>query len=255
MVQHDDPNPAPTVVAPTVAVLTGAGISTGGDIPDFRGPQGVWTQDPAAAELLEIDRYLSSADVRRRCWLMWRDHPAWHAHPTAAHRALVDLERAGALIAVLTQNFDGLHQAAGQDPGLVVELHGTLATSSCLDCGARWDTREVLARLADEPDPRHTGCGGVLKPDIVYFGEMLPDGALERATRAAQEAEVFVTVGTTLRVQPVASLAWLAAQSGAELVVVNDQPTPYDNLAARVIRAPIDEAVPALVRGLTGSAP
>ncbi len=232
---------------PSIAVLTGAGISTGGGIPDFRGPNGVWTRDPAQAELLDIDAYMASADVRERCWAMWRDHPAWRAHATAAHRAIVELERAGELLAVLTQNFDGLHQAAGQSPGLVVELHGSLGTTSCLRCAERWPTRDVLARLDEEPDPHHAGCGGVLKPDIVYFGELLPDAALERAVAAAQDAQVFVAVGTTLRVQPVASLAAIAADAGAELILVNDQETPYDELAARIVRDPIDVAVPALV--------
>lgn len=240
---HDHPSPR-------IAVLTGAGISTGGGIPDFRGPQGIWTLDPGQARLLDIDAYMSSEDIRRRCWLMWRDHPAWHALPTPAHRALVDIERAGELIAVLTQNFDGLHQAAGQSPGLVDELHGTVGTTACLRCGERWFTRDVLTRLDDEPDPHHAGCGGVLKPDVVYFGELLPDVALEMAVQAAQDAEVFVAIGTTLKVYPVASLAALAVDHGAELIVVNDQPTEYDHLAARVIRDPIDEAVPALVAEL-----
>ncbi|HEY0119212.1 MAG TPA: Sir2 family NAD-dependent protein deacetylase [Cellulomonas sp.] len=235
---------------PSIAVLTGAGISTGGGIPDFRGPKGVWTRDPSQAELLDIDAYMASADVRERCWLMWRDHPAWRAHATAAHRAIVELERAGELIAVLTQNFDGLHQAAGQSPGLVVELHGSLGTTSCLRCAEQWVTRDVLARLAVEPDPHHAGCGGILKPDIVYFGELLPDEALQRAVAAAQDAQVFVAVGTTLRVQPVASLAAIAADCGAELILVNDQETPYDELAARIVREPIDVAVPALVEEL-----
>lgn len=248
MSDHHDHHHGPQ---PTVTVLTGAGISTGSGIPDFRGPQGVWTQDPAAAELLEIGRYMASADVRARGWAMWRDHPAWAARPTAAHRALAELERAGLLIAALTQNFDGLHQRAGSDPGHVVELHGTLTTTSCMRCGARWPTEQVLARLTDEPDPRCTECGaGVLKPDIVYFGERLPDEALERAVNAATDAEVFVAIGTTLTVQPVASLAGLAVDRGARLVVVNAQPTPYDHLAAEVIREPIDEAVPALVAHL-----
>ncbi len=236
--------------APRVAVLSGAGISTGGGIPDFRGPNGVWTRDPAQAELLDIDAYMSSPDVRVRCWQMWRDHPAWRAHATTAHRALVELERADDLVAVLTQNFDGLHQAAGQSPGLVVELHGTMGTTSCLRCAERWVTRDVLTRLDDEPDPHHAGCGGILKPDVVYFGELVPDGPLERAVTAAQDAQVFIAVGTTLRVQPVAGLAAVAVDSGAELILVNDQATPYDDIAARIVRDPIDTAVPALVAEL-----
>jgi len=240
--------------APSIAVLTGAGISTGGGIPDYRGPQGVWTQDPSQVELLDIDAYMSSDDVRVRCWHMWAEHPVWRAHATPAHRAIVDLERAGELLGVLTQNFDGLHQAAGQSPGLVVELHGTLGTTSCLRCGERWLTRDVLTRLADEPDPHHAGCGGVLKADVVYFGELLADEALERAVAAAQDAEVFLAIGTTLRVQPVASLAAIAAETGAELIIVNDQATPYDDLATRIVRAPIDEAVPAIVSELLARA-
>ena len=235
---------------PTVTVLTGAGISTASGIPDFRGPQGVWTRDPAAADLLDIDAYMRDARVRERGWQVWAGHPVWHARPTAAHRALVELERAGALIATLTQNFDGLHQAAGADPDRVVELHGTLATTSCLRCGTTWPTREVLDRLPTEPDPHCTRCGGVLKPDVVYFGELLPESALERAVAAATDADTFVAIGTTLSVQPVASLAAVAVDAGARLVVVNAEPTTYDHLADLVVRDPIDTAVPALVADL-----
>lgn len=238
--------------APTVTVLTGAGISTSGGVPDFRGPAGVWTRDPGSARLLEIGAFHRDPAVRRRGWEMWRDLPVWDARPTAAHRALVDLERSGRLLALLTQNFDGLHQRAGSGPDHVVELHGTLATTSCLDCGDRTATSEVFARLPEEPDPPCRACGGLLKPDVVYFGEALPPAALDRAIDAAADADVFVAIGTTLTVQPVAGLAELAARSGAELVIVNADPTPYDRLAARVIRAPIDEAVPALVAQLTG---
>lgn len=238
--------------APTVAVLTGAGISTSGGVPDFRGPAGVWTRDPDSARLLEIGAFRHDPDVRRRGWEMWRDLPVWDARPTAAHRALVDLERSGRLLALLTQNFDGLHQRAGSGPDHVVELHGTLATTSCLGCGARTATAAALARLPAEPDPPCRACGGLLKPDVVYFGEALPHAALDRAIDAAATADVFLTIGTTLTVQPVAGLAELAARSGAELIVVNADPTPYDRLAARVIRTPIDEVVPALVTQLTG---
>ncbi|GIG41062.1 SIR2 family NAD-dependent protein deacylase [Cellulomonas phragmiteti] len=235
---------------PTVTVLTGAGISTASGIPDFRGPQGVWTRDPAAADLLDIGPYARDADVRARGWRAWAEHPAWHARPTAAHRALVDLERAGALLAVLTQNFDGLHQAAGSAPDRVVELHGTLATTSCLRCRATVPTRDVLARLDAEPDPRCTTCGGVLKPDVVYFGERLDEDALERAAAAAGDAHTFVAVGTTLTVHPVAGLVPLAVDAGARLVVVNAEPTAYDHLADEILRDPIDAALPELVARL-----
>ena len=240
----------PRTSSPTVTVLTGAGISTGSGIPDFRGPQGVWTQDPSAARLLEIGPYVRERDVRVRGWRMWAQHPVWHARPTAAHRSLVELERAGLLAAVLTQNFDGLHQAAGSDPADVVELHGSLTTTSCLACRTTWPTTEVLGRLDTEPDPSCTVCGGVLKPDVVYFGERLPEDALERAVAAATDAHVFVAIGTTLTVQPVASLAALAAESGARLVLVNAEPTPYDRLADEIVRDPIEVAVPGLVRRL-----
>jgi len=238
---------------PTVTVLTGAGISTSSGIPDFRGPQGVWTRDPAAERLLEIGAYVRDPEVRVQGWRTWAEHPVWDARPTPAHRALADLERAGVLGTVLTQNFDGLHQAAGSRD--VVELHGSLATTSCLGCTSWWPTRDVLARLADEPDPHCPECGGVLKPDVVYFGEQLPDDAMARAVAAATDAEVFVAIGTTLTVHPVAGLAPLAVDAGARLVVVNAEPTRYDHLADEVVRAPIDEAVPALVAALRGNRP
>ena len=233
-----------------VTVLTGAGISTAAGIPDFRGPQGTWTRHPDQVELLEIGRYVADPDVRRRGWAAWRGHPVLTAQPAAGHHALVDLERAGRLQALLTQNFDGLHQAAGSDPGQVLELHGTLRTTSCLACGARQPTVDVLARLDAEPDPPCRVCGGVLKPDVVYFGERLPERPLERAIAAAQDGDVFVAVGTTLTVEPVAGLAGLAAESGAEVVIVNAEPTPYDRLADRVVREPIEQALPALVAEL-----
>lgn len=236
--------------APTVTVLTGAGISTASGVPDFRGPQGVWTRDPAAADLLDLGPYVRDRDVRERGWRMWAEHAVWAARPTSAHRALAGLERAGALLAVLTQNFDGLHQAAGSAPDRVVELHGTLATTSCLRCATTVPTRDVLARLATEPDPPCQACGGVLKPDVVYFGEQLADGALARAVAAATDAHTFLAVGTTLTVHPVAGLVPLAVDAGARLVVVNAEPTAYDHLADEVLRDPIDQVLPALVRTL-----
>lgn len=233
-----------------ITVLTGAGISIGAGIPDFRGPQGTWTQHPDQASLLEIDRHVNDDATRQAGWRMWRDHPAWSAAPSAAHRALVELEQADLLEALLTQNFDGLHQAAGHTREHVIELHGGMRTTSCLRCGARQATTAVLERLDRDRDPECLECGGILKPDVVYFGERLPEDALGRAIAAAQDADVFVAIGSTLTVQPVASLTGIAAEAGAEVVIVNAEPTPYDHVAARVIREPIEVAVPELVREL-----
>ncbi|MDN4489929.1 Sir2 family NAD-dependent protein deacetylase [Demequina sp. SYSU T00068] len=235
-------------MTPSVAVLTGAGISTSTGIPDFRGPGGLWTRSPEKVRLLDIDVFVADRDARVEGWRDWAAHPAWTAAPSAAHRALASVPG----LAVLTQNFDGLHQAAGTAASDVVELHGTLVTTSCLTCGETYVTATVVARLASEPDPRCDGCGGILKPDIVYFGEALSEADLERADRAARTCDLFVAVGTTLQVYPVAALAGTAVRAGAELVIVNASPTAYDAQAARVIREPIDQAVPALVEELGG---
>lgn len=230
-----------------IAVLTGAGISTGSGIPDFRGPAGVWTLNPERARPLDIDAFVNDREVRIAGWAEWRDHPAWASAPTAAHRALARLADAGRLDAVLTQNFDGLHQAGGLDPERVVELHGTLRTTSCMECGDRVSTADVVAGLAVNPDPACTKCGGMLKPDIVYFGEPLPAEAIGRAIEAADTCDVFIAIGTSLSVYPVAALAGMAVESGAQLIIVNAEPTEYDRYASEVIREPIDVAVPALV--------
>ncbi|MFI2753710.1 SIR2 family NAD-dependent protein deacylase [Cellulomonas sp. P22] len=240
----------PDAPVPSVTVLTGAGISTGSGIPDFRGPQGVWTRDPLASRLLELDWYLAEPDIRRRAWRMWRDHPVWTAQPTPGHLALVDLERAGALRAVATQNFDGLHQKAGTSGGKVLELHGSLTGTRCLGCGATEPTAGVLARLDTDPDPHCARCGGPLATDVVMFGEPLPADVLDAAVEAAATSDVFVAVGSTLGVQPAASLTAVAADAGARIVIVNAEPTPYDRLADAVLRRPIEDALPELVRDL-----
>lgn len=237
---------------PRLAVLTGAGISTGSGIPDFRGPTGVWTLTPERARLLDIDAFLADASVRIAGWADWRDSPARSATPSAAHKALARMVSEGVLDVVLTQNFDGLHQAAGTPADAVVELHGTLHTTSCLECGAGVATPTVLAALDTHPDPACAHCGGILKPDIVYFGEQLPPVALDRAIDAARTCDVFIAIGTTLSVYPVASLAGLAVETGANLIVVNAEPTDYDRYAAEVIREPIETAVPALAARFIG---
>ncbi|MGH3648775.1 MAG: SIR2 family NAD-dependent protein deacylase [Micromonosporaceae bacterium] len=229
-----------------VTVLTGAGISTDSGIPDFRGPSGVWTRDPEAAKLVTLDAYVSDPAVRRRAWQSRRDHPAWHATPNAAHRALAALADAGRLRALITQNIDGLHQRAGSTD--VIELHGTIHEVGCLSCDDRRPMREALDRVAaGEPDPACTLCGGILKSATISFGQALDPSVLRRAVAAASECDLFLAVGTSLTVQPAAGLVEIAQHSGARIVIVNAQPTPYDPLAAAVIRDPISEALPALI--------
>ncbi|WP_408638217.1 SIR2 family NAD-dependent protein deacylase [Nonomuraea corallina] len=232
--------------------MTGAGISTESGIPDYRGPGGLWRRDPDHEKLVTIGYYLADPDIRRRSWRFRRDNPVRAAEPNAAHRALVELERAGRLDRLITQNIDGLHQKAGSDPERVLELHGNMSGVVCVDCGARSTLDEALDRIdAGEQDPACLACGGILKTTTVMFGENLSEDVVAEAARAAERAEVFVAIGTSLQVLPAASLAALAARSGARLVIVNAEPTPYDRIADEVIRDRIGEAVPRLVARLT----
>lgn len=231
-----------------ITVLTGAGMSTSSGIPDFRGPGGVWTKDPTAQRLTDIDSYVSDPEVRRLAWQRRLEHPAWTAVPSRAHHALVDLDVEGRLGAVLTQNIDGLHQQAGLDRDKVLELHGSLFGAICLDCGSTGSMRSVLERVsAGEQDPPCRSCGGVLKSTTVSFGQSLDPGVLREAQRAALDCDVFLAAGTSLRVSPAAGLAALSTKAGAELVICNAEPTPYDELAAAVLDAPLDEVLPELV--------
>lgn len=238
----------PLQLSATYTVLTGAGISTDSGIPDFRGPNGVWTKDPAAQRMFTLDAYVSDPALRVRAWRSRGEHPAWRAEPNAGHRALVDLERRGLLHTLVTQNIDGLHQKAGNDPAKVVEMHGTLFEVECLRCGARTSMEATLRRVdAGEEDPPCLDCGGILKSATVSFGQSLDPANVARARDAALECAVFVAVGTSLTVHPVASLAPLAKRAGARLLIVNAEPTPYDDLADEVVREPIGEALPRLV--------
>jgi NAD-dependent deacetylase len=231
-----------------VAVLTGAGISTDSGIPDFRGPQGVWTRNPAAEKLYTYDNYMSDPEVRRSSWLARLENPAWEAEPNAAHRALVTMEHCGVPMRILTQNIDGLHQKAGSSPRKVVELHGTMFTVRCMSCSAESTMRQALDRVeAGEPDPRCLRCSGILKAGTIMFGEMLNPDVLDQAARIAMNCEEFWAVGTSLRVEQSAALCAVAVERGARLIIINAEPTPYDELAAEVIREPISEALPRLV--------
>lgn len=229
-----------------VVVLTGAGISTDSGIPDFRGPRGVWTRNPQAERLATLQHYLADPEVRRAAWRARLDHPAWTARPNAGHRALVALERRGTLHALVTQNVDGLHQAAGSSPALVVEVHGTIHRVACWSCGRRAPIAEALERVrAGEADPPCPACGGIQKTDTISFGQALVPEVIERALRAAGEADLLVAVGSTLQVQPVAGMVPAAVRAGARVAIVNDRPTAMDELAGLVVRAPIGEVLPA----------
>jgi len=237
-----------------ITVLTGAGISTDSGIPDYRGPNGLWTRNPEAARMSTLADYVADPDVRRRAWQSRQTHPAWTAEANDGHRALVELERSGRLVALLTQNVDGLHQRAGSDPSLVVELHGTIWWAECLDCRARTPMADELARVSDdEPDPACRACGGILKSATISFGQQLDPDVIERAVRAASSCDLFLAVGSSLTVQPAAGLCHVAVDAGADLVVVNAEPTPYDALAALVIREPIGKTLPELVHAAGGA--
>lgn len=234
--------------AERIAVLTGAGVSTESGIPDYRGPNGVWTRDPAKMRLVSIEDYLADPRVRVEAWRERLHHPAWTAEPGAGHRALVDLERAGRLVALITQNVDGLHQAAGSSPDLVLELHGTLHVARCLGCGYETPMAQQLDRVrAGEADPPCARCGGIQRSATVAFGQSLDPEVLARAQAAAEACELFLAVGTSLTVQPAAALPGIAVRAGARLVVVNAEPTPYDRMAAAVARGSIGEVLPRIV--------
>lgn len=235
--------------ATRVVALTGAGISTDSGIPDFRGPQGVWTKNPKAERLSNIHYYMADPDVRRLSWQSRLDHPAWRARPNAGHRALVDLEARGTLHAVVTQNIDGLHQLAGNSPERVIEVHGTLRDVMCMACGWRGPMGPVLDRVrAGEADPPCTECGGILKSATISFGQPLVPEVIACAFRAAEQADVLLAIGTSLQVYPVASAVPIAKAAGARVVIINADPTPFDDIADAVLRQPIGEVLPAMCR-------
>ncbi|MBV9661961.1 MAG: Sir2 family NAD-dependent protein deacetylase [Acidimicrobiales bacterium] len=234
--------------AQRVTVLTGAGISTDSGIPDFRGPQGVWTKNPEAERTSTLAHYLSDPDVRRASWQSRLNSPAWTARPNPGHRALVELERQGRLVALITQNIDELHQQAGQGPELVIEVHGTMRRVRCWDCGEEAPMERALERVrGGEDDPRCRSCGGILKSATISFGQALDPETIMRAEVASRSCDVFLAVGTSLAVYPAAGLVPAAHESGAKVVIVNAEPTPYDHLAAAVVRESISEVLPRLV--------
>jgi NAD-dependent deacetylase len=234
--------------AKRIVVLTGAGISTDSGISDFRGPRGVWTLNPKAERMSDIRYYVADPEVRRLSWQSRAAHPAWTANPNAGHLAIVELEKRGRLHALVTQNIDGLHQKAGSRPDIVIEVHGTLHTAVCLGCGAKQPMQAVLARVrAGEEDPLCRECGGILKSDTVSFGQPLVPHVIERAMRVCSETDCLVAVGSSLQVYPIAAAVPGAKASGASLIIVNAQETPFDDIADVTLAGSISDVLPRLI--------
>ena len=231
-----------------VVALTGAGVSTGSGIPDFRGPQGLWTTKPDTQRLFSIDAYVSDPEVRRTVWQMRLENPAFHAGPNDAHTALAELERRGHLHTLITQNIDGLHQAGGSDPDRVVEIHGTIHEVVCLSCDRRVPSGPVLEQVRDgDPDPSCPECDGIQKSATISFGQALDPALLQRAHEAVMGCDVLLAVGTSLVVHPVALLPRTALEAGAKLVILNAEETPYDAQADAVLREDVGQTLSAVL--------
>ena len=231
-----------------IVALTGAGISTDSGIPDFRGPQGVWTLNPKAERTSSLQHYLTDPEVREIAWQTRLHSPAWDAQPNAGHRALVELERQGRLDTLVTQNIDELHQKAGSSPGRIIEVHGTMRRAMCWSCTREWPMAEFLDRVrAGEVDPRCPVCGGIVKSATISFGQNLVEADLERAFHAAETCDLLLCVGSTLAVGPVNQMVPIARRAGAPVVVVNRDPTEMDALATVVVAGLIGEVLPLIV--------
>ena len=228
-----------------VVVLTGAGISTDSGIPDFRGPNGVWTRNPAAEKLSDIRHYTADPEVRKASWRARIEHPAWGAQPNAGHLALAALERRGKLHALITQNIDGLHQRAGNSRERVIEVHGNLHQAACIACGWKGPMQAVLDRVrAGDADPLCETCDGILKSDTISFGQALVPEVIDRAMQSAQQADLLIAVGTSLKVFPVAHMVPIAQTAGARVVIMNAEPTQFDDIADALLDGPISAELP-----------
>jgi len=232
-----------------LVVLTGAGISTDSGIPDFRGPQGVWTRNPEAEKMATIQHYVADPEVRKKAWRYRMENKMWLREPNPGHLACVRLEHREKLLMLVTQNVDGLHMKAGTSPGRLVEIHGTMREVVCLDCGERAPIERALARVeAGEDDPPCRSCGGILKTATISFGQALVQKDMERAQQAARACDFLLAVGSTLSVYPIAGIVPVAKEQGARVVIVNAEPTAMDGLADAVLRGSISAILPQIVR-------
>ena len=232
-----------------ISALTGAGISTDSGIPDFRGPQGVWTRNPEAEKMATLSVYMSDPEVRKKAWQTRTASSELGAKPNPGHAALFELERQGKLHTLITQNVDGLHLAAGHSPEKVVEIHGTMREVVCMECDERAPMERALARVRQgEADPPCRSCGGILKSATISFGQSLVSSDLMRAQAGAENCDLMLAIGSTLSVYPAASVVPIAKQSGARVVILNAEATEMDDLADAVLRGSISDLLPQLVQ-------
>lgn len=233
-----------------ILVFSGAGLSTESGIPDFRGPNGLWTKvDP---DDFSIDRYIGDRDLRIRGWQMQLAGELWGARsgarPNRGHEAVVRLRTAGRLAGVVTQNIDGLHHLSGLEDDFVAELHGNVRNSHCMSCDSRWRTETVLAWVeAGSRDPVCPDCGGMVKTDTIMFGEMLPDDEVRKAGLFLAISDAVLVVGSTVSVWPASDVVIRAANQSKPIVIVNKGPTDADHMAVAKIDAGIGKVLPDLI--------
>ena len=232
-----------------IVILTGAGISTDSGLPDFRGPNGIWTKNPEAEKASTISNYVNEPSVRKANWALRAEGRLWaNVVPNAGHKALLPLQERSVLHTLVTQNVDELHQLSGIDAGLVVEIHGTTRKAGCLSCDYRTEMEAILERVrSGEQDPDCPNCGGIIKSATISFGQQLVAEDLLRAQLAADTADLLIAIGTTLTVNPIASIVPRAVRNGAALVIINAEPTPFDAVANAVIQSSISDVLPRII--------
>ncbi|MFA4915142.1 MAG: NAD-dependent deacylase [Syntrophales bacterium] len=235
------------VKARKIVVFTGAGISTESGIPDFRGPDGLWTKvDP---DDFTIGNFLRSPEIRKRLWShLFESGLLSDVKPNKAHYAIADLEKMGKLSCVITQNVDNLHQKAGSNPEKVYELHGNMQWVKCLSCDRRYPLEEIKKKLMEKIAAYECeDCQGILKPDAVFFGETLPEETLTNATHYSSTCELLIVIGSSLVVYPAAYMPAYAKRAGAKLVIINNSPTPYDSTSDVIINDSAGEVMSRIV--------